>query len=73
MRAQGPVGATRARLEALLEEWPDHPLLTHLRDICDRMLDLPALGSPLCRLGERAPPDRPRRARGVRRMTPFPR
>jgi len=39
-----PVAAIRRRLTTLLEEWPDHPLLTQLTQICDRMLALPLLG-----------------------------
>jgi len=39
-----PVAAARRRLTALLEEWPEHPLLTQLAEICDRMLGLPLLG-----------------------------
>ena len=39
-----PVAAARRRLTVLLEEWPDHPLLTQLAAICDRMLALPLLG-----------------------------
>ena len=39
-----PVAAIRRRLTTLLEEWPEHPLLTQLTQICDRMLALPLLG-----------------------------
>ena len=39
-----PVAAARRRLTHLLEEWPEHPLLTQLAQICDRMLALPLLG-----------------------------
>ena len=38
---QGPVTACRTRLAALLQDWPDHPLLTQLLAICDRMLGRP--------------------------------
>lgn len=38
------VAAARRRLTHLLEEWPEHPLLTQLAQICDRMLALPLLG-----------------------------
>jgi midasin len=41
-----PVAATRAKITALLVEWPDHPLLSQLAEICDRVLQLP-LSSPL--------------------------
>ena len=41
-----PVAAVRRRLTALLEEWPEHPLLEQLAEICDRVLALPLL-SPL--------------------------
>ena len=39
-----PVATARRRLAELLEEWPEHPLLTQLAQICDRMLSLPLLG-----------------------------
>jgi len=39
-----PVAAARRRITELLEEWPEHPLLTQLAEICDRMLALPLLG-----------------------------
>jgi hypothetical protein len=32
------------RLQALLAEWPEHPLLVQLQDICSRILLLPACG-----------------------------
>ncbi len=35
---QGPVRGVRARLTELLAEWPDHPLLTQLAAIADRLL-----------------------------------
>ena len=35
---QGPVRGVRARLAELLAEWPDHPLLTQLAAIADRLL-----------------------------------
>ena len=41
-----PVAATRARIANLLSEWPDHPLLSQLAEICDRVLQLPLM-SPL--------------------------
>ena len=41
-----PVGATLARITGLLQEWPDHPLLTQLAEICNRVLQLDLL-SPL--------------------------
>ena len=41
-----PVAAVRRRLTTLLEEWPEHPLLEQLAEICDRVLALPLL-SPL--------------------------
>ena len=31
-----PVATIRRRLTKLLEEWPEHPLLTQLTQICDR-------------------------------------
>ncbi len=43
---QGPVAAVAARCAALLSEWPDHPLLTQLAGICERLLALP-LAAPL--------------------------
>ena len=36
--------AVRSRLRSLLEEWPEHPILTQLAAICDRLLRLPAAG-----------------------------
>ena len=33
-----PVGGVRIRLAALLEEWPEHPILAQLTAICDRLL-----------------------------------
>ena len=39
-----PVAAARRRLTQLLDEWPEHPLLTQLAELCDRMLSLPLLG-----------------------------
>ena len=41
-----PVAATRAKITALLAEWPDHPLLSQLGEICDRIVQLPLM-SPL--------------------------
>jgi hypothetical protein len=38
---QGPVAAVAARCSALLDEWPEHPLLTQLVAICERLLALP--------------------------------
>jgi midasin len=38
---QGPVSAVAARCAGLLEEWPEHPLLTQLTAICERLLALP--------------------------------
>jgi midasin len=43
-RLQAPVGAVQRRLQALLAEWPEHPLLVQLQDICSRILTLPACG-----------------------------
>lgn len=43
---QAPLGCMLARLGELLEEWPDHPLLSQLAAICRRVLQLP-LNSPL--------------------------
>ena len=43
---QAPLEALLARLDELLEEWPDHPLLGQLRAICCRAMALP-LDSPL--------------------------
>lgn len=42
----GPVSAVALRLNTLLEEWPDHPLLQQLLAICQRLSGLP-LTSPL--------------------------
>ena len=39
---QGPVRGVRARLAELLAEWPDHPLLTQLAAIADRLLGVAA-------------------------------
>ena len=39
-----PVVATVDKITALLQEWPEHPLLTQLAEICDRILKLPLLG-----------------------------
>ena len=39
-----PVEATRAKILTLLDEWPDHPLLAQLLEICDRVLALPLMG-----------------------------
>ena len=41
---QAPVGATQRRLQELLEEWPEHPLLVQLQAICNRIMSLPACG-----------------------------
>lgn len=41
-----PVRAVAARLEALLEEWPEHPILVQLAGICAHILALP-MASPL--------------------------
>ena len=41
---QAPVGAVQRRLQALLAEWPEHPLLVQLQNICNRILTLPACG-----------------------------
>jgi hypothetical protein len=41
-----PVAAVRKRLQTLLDEWPGHPLLEQLAEICERVLALPLL-SPL--------------------------
>jgi midasin len=43
---QAPLEALSSRLDELLEEWPDHPLLGQLRAICGRVIALP-LDSPL--------------------------
>jgi len=32
------------RLQALLADWPEHPLLVQLQDICSRILNLPSCG-----------------------------
>ena len=42
MLLQGPVRGVRARLAELLAEWPDHPLLTQLAAIADRLLGVAA-------------------------------
>ena len=47
---QGPVRGVRARLAELLAEWPDHPLLTQLAAIADRLL-----GEPRVNDGDRGP------------------
>jgi len=41
---QAPITATLRRVEELLLEWPDHPLLTQLQGICERILTLPVCG-----------------------------
>ena len=46
LRIQEPMEALVRRIEALLEEWPDHPILEQLAKICKRLLELP-LNSPL--------------------------
>jgi len=33
----GPVCGLKARLEELLVEWPEHPVLVQLSAICDRL------------------------------------
>ncbi len=33
-----PVQALRARLSQLLEDWPEHPILSQLLILCDRLL-----------------------------------
>jgi midasin len=38
------VASVRRRLATLLAEWPDHPLLGQLAEICDRVMALPLLG-----------------------------
>jgi hypothetical protein len=38
---QEPVLAAQRRLAELLEEWPEHPILTQLHLICSRILGLP--------------------------------
>ena len=38
------VANCRRKITALLQEWPEHPLLTQLAEICDRILKLPLLG-----------------------------
>ena len=43
--SQAPVGAVQRRLQELLIEWPEHPLLVQLQAICSRILLLPACGS----------------------------
>jgi len=43
---QAPLAALSARLQELLEEWPDHPLLGQLAAITGRVLSLP-INSPL--------------------------
>ena len=45
-----PVASVRRRLATLLAEWPDHPLLGQLAEICDRVMALPLLG-PLKSVG----------------------
>ena len=37
---QGPVSALKARLNQLLQEWPEHPVLTQLLAICHRLTGL---------------------------------
>jgi midasin len=41
---QAPVNAMQRRLQELLAEWPEHPLLDQLQAICNRILSLPACG-----------------------------
>ena len=43
---QAPVSAVAKRVELLLQEWPEHPLLLQLLGICSRLLGMP-LSSPL--------------------------
>lgn len=50
-----PVAALRARLAQLLEDWPDHPILSQLVALCDRLTGAPrtphraaALSQELC-------------------------
>ena len=38
------ISNTRRKITRLLDEWPEHPLLTQLAEICDRILNLPLLG-----------------------------
>ena len=45
-RIQKPVELILGRLDQLLDEWPDHPILDQLRKIGTRLLDMP-LDSPL--------------------------
>ena len=45
-RIQKPVERIMERLDQLLDEWPDHPILDQLRKIGARLLDMP-LDSPL--------------------------
>ena len=33
-----PVQALRARLNQLLDDWPEHPILSQLLILCDRLL-----------------------------------
>ena len=46
LRIQKPVELLLSRLEQLLDEWPDHPILDQLQRICLRLLDMP-LDCPL--------------------------
>ncbi len=36
-----PVQALRARLEQLMADWPDHPILCQLLVLCDRLVGAP--------------------------------
>lgn len=36
-----PVGGVRSRLEELLAEWPEHPVLLQLHALCERIISLP--------------------------------
>jgi hypothetical protein len=38
----GPVCSLKARLEQLLVEWPEHPVLVQLSAICDRLTGMPS-------------------------------
>jgi len=38
----GPVCGLKARLEQLLVEWPEHPVLVQLSAICDRLTGMPS-------------------------------
>lgn len=37
----GPVCGLKARMEQLLLEWPEHPVLVQLSAICDRLTGMP--------------------------------